>query len=224
MRWLFCAFIAVHGLIHFMGFAKAFELADLPQLAQPISRGMGILWLVAGLALLATAGLLIWLPRVWSAVGLVAVLLSQIVILSAWSDAKFGTIANVILLVAVVYGFAAQGPLSLRAEYRRTVRGRLAQPVSPPIVTEADLAPLPEPVQRYLHLTGSVGQPRVHHVKTIWRGRIPVRHRKTRGWRLQRNRVISSTSQPASTSWTPDGVSCRWTCSILSAGSRPPCG
>lgn len=172
MRWVFLALVLMHGLIHFVGFAKAFGLAEVPQLTEPISRGMGVAWLVAGLALLATAGLLVVAPRVWWAVGLGSVLVSQVVIMSSWGDAKFGTIANVILLIGVVYGFASQGPLSFRAEYRREVRERLRQPVSAPLVTEADLKPLPEAVQRYLRVTGTVGQPRVHHFTAAWRGRI----------------------------------------------------
>ena len=45
MRWVFAGIIAVHGLIHLMGPAEAFGYADLPQLTQPISRGMGLVWL-----------------------------------------------------------------------------------------------------------------------------------------------------------------------------------
>ena len=95
---------------------KAFGLAELPQLTQPISRAGGIAWLAAAAAMLATATMLILSPRLWWIVGLLAVILSQAVILSAWSDAKFGTVANVLVLAAVVYGFALHGPLSLRAE------------------------------------------------------------------------------------------------------------
>src|SRR5229473_2026019 len=47
MRWIPIALLGVHGLIHLMGFAKAFGYADLPQLTQPISRAWGVVWLVA---------------------------------------------------------------------------------------------------------------------------------------------------------------------------------
>jgi hypothetical protein len=164
--------ILIHGLIHFMGVAKAFGFAELPQLTHPVSRGMGTVWLFAGLVLLATAALLIGAPRVWWAAGLGAVLLSQAAVISSWSDAKFGTIANVVILAGVVYGFASQGPLSFAAEYRREVQERLAQPESPQVVTEADLTALPAPVQHYLRGAGAVGQPRVHHFEATWRGRI----------------------------------------------------
>ena len=42
MRWIVAILLAVHGLIHLMGFAKAFGYAELPQLTQPISREMGL--------------------------------------------------------------------------------------------------------------------------------------------------------------------------------------
>jgi len=172
MRWAFFILILLHGLIHLMGFAKAFGLAELPQLTQPIPKGVGIAWLVAALAMLAIALLFISATSSWWMAGFVVVLLSQIVIFSSWSDAKFGTVANALVLAGVVYGFASQGPSSFHAEYRRAVHERLAHPVSPSLITEADLVTLPEPVRRYLRLSGAVGEPRVHHFKASWRGRI----------------------------------------------------
>ena len=172
MRWLFFALIVGHGLVHLMGFAKAFGFAELPQLTQPISRGMGVSWLMAGLAHLVAGALLIGAPRIWWAVGLGAVLLSQLVIMSAWDDAKFGTLVNLMILAAVVYGFASQGPLSLRAEYERDVGQRSADRVTPGLVGEADLAPLPESVRRYLRVVGVVGQPKILKVRARWEGRI----------------------------------------------------
>lgn len=172
-RWLFVGLLALHGLIHLMGFAKAFGLAELPQLTQPISRAMGLAWLGAAAALLATAGLVAAEQRWWWTAGLLAVVVSQIVIASAWGDARFGTIANVILLAGVVYGFAVEGPLSFRSEYRVGVRERVARAATPSeLLTESDLAHLPAPVARYVRLSGAVGRPRVRHFASTWRGRI----------------------------------------------------
>jgi hypothetical protein len=172
MRWLFFALIVGHGLVHAMGYAKAFGLAELPQLTVPISRGLDLLWLTAGLAHLIAGALFIGAPRIWWAVGLGAVVLSQLVIISAWDDAKFGTLVNLVLLAGVVYGFASQGPLSFRAEYARDVGERTLDRVTPALVAESDLAPLPEAVQRYLRVVGAVGQPKVHSVRAAWEGRI----------------------------------------------------
>ena len=175
MKALLVTLLLAHGLIHFLGAAKAFGVASLPQLTLPVSRGAGIAWLAAGLTMVAAAVLLVTAPRVWWIIGLAAVVLSQAMIISAWSDARVGTVANVIVLAAVVYGFASGGPLGFRAQYDREVRARLADSVAPEPVTEADLEHLPPPVQRYLRVTGAVGQPRVHHVRARWSGRIRER-------------------------------------------------
>jgi hypothetical protein len=155
-----------------MGPAKAFGYADLPQLTQPISPGMGMVWLAAAILMLATAGALFVWPRGWWAVGAVAVVLSQIAIAASWHDARFGTIANGVILVAVVFGLLAWGPASLRAQYERDVDRGLARTAPTPPVSEADLAHLPDPVQRYLRRTGVIGQPRVANMRARMHGRI----------------------------------------------------
>ncbi len=172
MKWLFSGVLLVHGLIHLMGFAKAFGYAELPQLTQAISRPMGLWWLLACGLLLATAvAVFVW-PRGWWQVGLIALLVSQAVIISSWTDAKFGTPANFLLLVGVIHGFAAHGPLSFRAQFETDVANALARPSHEGLLTEQDLAPLPRAVRKYLARTGAIGQPRVHNVHVTFDGRI----------------------------------------------------
>ena len=62
-----------------MGFAKAFGLAELPQLAKPMSRPMGIGWLAAALAMFAMVVLYIRESQNWWAIGLAAVVMSEVV-------------------------------------------------------------------------------------------------------------------------------------------------
>jgi hypothetical protein len=172
MRWVFAGIIAIHGLIHLMGPAKAFGCADLPLLTQPISRGMGLVWLAAAaLTLAAVVALFVW-PRGWWMIGAVALVLSQAAIFTSWSDAKAGTVANILLLAGVAYGYFTQGPTSFRAQFDRDVRAGLARPVDAPVLTEVDVAPLPDPVQRYLRATGMVGQPLIRNYRVRMRGRI----------------------------------------------------
>lgn len=168
----FAAVLLGHGLIHLLGAAKAFGWAELPQLTQPISPAAGVLWLVStGLFVAAATALFLW-PRGWWAIGAVAVATSMLVILPAWADAKAGAIANGIILVGVVFGFLAQGPVSLRAQYERDIETLVSAPAAVTVVTDADLAHLPAPVQAYLRGVGVVGQPRVHNFRVRLRGRI----------------------------------------------------
>ena len=67
---------------------------------------MAVLWLFAAVLVLATAVLLALSVSWWWVISGIAALVSQAVIITSWSDAKAGTIANVIMLAAAGYAFA----------------------------------------------------------------------------------------------------------------------
>jgi hypothetical protein len=172
MRFFLSLLAVVHGLIHLMGPAKAFGFAELPQLTLPISSPVALLWLLAAALLFATATALCVSPRWWWVVGALAVVASQAVIVTSWTDAKYGTLANVVFLAAAVYGAFAWGPFGLRAEYEQRAARAVARLSAVPPVTEADLATLPAPVQRYLRYVGVVGHPQVRGFRVRFSGRI----------------------------------------------------
>lgn len=168
------ALFFLHGLIHLFGFAKAFGYAELPMLGPTISEPIGVLWLMAALLCLAAAAALFFAPRWWWVVGALAVVTSQAVIVTAWSDAMVGSVANLLLLAAVLYGFASRGPLSLRAEFERDLKTQWppAQSSLRGPITDNDLAALPDPVQQYLRRAGVVGRPPVTDFRATWTGRM----------------------------------------------------
>lgn len=164
--------LVLHGLIHLLGASKAFGLAELPQLTHPISRTWGLAWFAAALLVLASAVALAGGARRFWLIGAAALVVSQAVVVSSWRDAWAGTLANVLLLALVVHGWLTEGPRSFHAEFLRESAAVVARTREAPIVTEADLAGLPAPVQRYLRVTGVVGQPRVGNYHLRFRGRI----------------------------------------------------
>lgn len=173
VRWVVIAVIVVHGLIHLLGAAKGLGWAEVDQLSRPIGTATGVAWLAAAASVVSSGLLLAGRVRWWWAVGAVALVVSQAVIVTSWSDAAAGTVANVVLLAAVVHGVASQGPASSRAEYRRQVTSTLASAPPPGmVVTEADLDGLPEPVAAHLRRCGAVGRPRVSSVRARIHGRI----------------------------------------------------
>jgi len=101
VRWIVALVVVTHGLIHRLGAAQGLGWADVSQLKGPISWSMGLVWLMAAAVVVVAGATLACSARWWWAVGAVAVLMSQGLIITAWSDAKAGTLANVILLVAV---------------------------------------------------------------------------------------------------------------------------
>ncbi|WP_111721362.1 DUF6544 family protein [Homoserinimonas sp. OAct 916] len=180
VRWVVGLVVVLHGLIHLLGAAKGLGWAEVTQLAEPISAGLGAAWLVAAVITVAAGVLLLARVRWWWILGALAVASSQLVIVTSWADANVGTIVNVILLVAVVYGWASQGPLSARAEYRRRTTGALKNSRAVGLVTEADLQRLPALVADYIRQSGAVGQPFVQAFQAKFHGRI--RSGPTKPW------------------------------------------
>ncbi|HET9932820.1 MAG TPA: hypothetical protein VFQ35_19085 [Polyangiaceae bacterium] len=100
-------FVALHGLIHVMGFAKAFGASSLP-LTTPIGKPLGVAWLVTAVLMLSGAVLIVVRAESWWLPLVPGLLLSQGLILSAFADAKFGTIANLLIAIAIASSFAAR--------------------------------------------------------------------------------------------------------------------
>ncbi len=171
-RWLVAVVVVLHGLIHLTGAAKGLGWAEVSQLVEPISTRLGAVWLGAGLITVAAGVLLFGRVRWWWMVGAVAAVSSQVVIVTSWADAKVGTLANVVLVVGVVYGWASQGSRGARAEYRRRATDALDVPNSDNSVTEADLAHLPTVVAAYIRRSGAVGRPHVRTLHALFHGRI----------------------------------------------------
>lgn len=171
-RWVVGVVVLLHGLIHLMGAAKGLGWAEVSQLVQPISTGLGAVWLGAAVVTVAAGVLLLARFRWWWMVGAGAVVSSQIVIVTSWADAKVGTLANVLLLVGVIYGWASQGPRGARAEYRRRATEALTVPNAYDVVTETDLGHLPTMVGAYVRRSGALGQPHVRTLHALFHGRI----------------------------------------------------
>jgi hypothetical protein len=91
--------------------------------------------------------------------------------LAAWSDAKFGAIPNAIILMPAIVAALSVAPWSFQAQFKRDVAEGLAhQPADLPVVSDADIALLPAPVQRYLRFAGAVGKPRVWNYRLRYGG------------------------------------------------------
>jgi len=171
MRYIFLALIFLHGAIHLMGFAKAFGYARMEQLQAEISRTAGIFWLLASLLFVLSGAALVARADWWSWVAFAAILLSTILVISCWQDAKFGTIANIVILAGAIIGYSTA---NYHHTYEKEVSNGLNQTSAHPagLLTEADLVELPEPVRKYIRYTGAVGKPKVANFKIEFNGKI----------------------------------------------------
>ena len=163
--------VGLHGLIHLLGFAKALNPNNVTQLTRSIPMPVGLLWLLAAIVLIATVILFAVHTEYWWVIGIVALVLSQALICTAWSDAKFGTIPNIILLVMIVL---AMGSTFFENNYQKDVARNLIDNRSPAvsILTKADIEILPVAVQQYVTYSGSVGKPKVTNMNMIFQGEM----------------------------------------------------
>ncbi len=170
MKIAFLLILLIHGLIHLMGFVKALGLAEIEQLSRPISKPLGWVWLLTALLFMATFLFFLLKKEAWPALAIMTIIISQILIFTVWTDAKYGTIANMIILLAAVIGWAS---INFENSYEKDVRAAMqATAISDKLITEKDLEPLPEPVQKYLRYVGVVGKPKIYNVKIEFEGEM----------------------------------------------------
>lgn len=107
MKIIFASFVIIHGLIHLMDFVKAYQLAEINQITQAIPKPIGLLWLISTLMFIITAAIFLLKKYWWWTIAVPALVLSQLLIILYWQDAKFGTIANAIILIGIIIGYGA---------------------------------------------------------------------------------------------------------------------
>ncbi|MBI2417942.1 MAG: hypothetical protein HYV28_08580 [Ignavibacteriales bacterium] len=170
IKVLFIVLIIIHALIHLLGFVKAFKLTDIKELKLPISKIAGVFWLAACLLMLTSIILFAIHNEYWWIFMIPAIIISQMLIIQSWGDAKFGTIANLIILVPLLFAILNALPSSYINQFRNETTIRLNQPVKVQNLNAEDIQHLPGIVQKYLYFTGSVGKPQIWNFKSVNKG------------------------------------------------------
>ncbi len=164
----FLLVMLLHGLIHILGFIKANNLMEISSLTNDISRPVGWLWLVAS-SIFIIATVIFGMNKEWSKVAIAGVILSQILISFVWSDAKFGTLSNVLILcVAMITVMEARFKNSFRQDASESIlRSNEAKRET---LVNNDIMHLPIPLQKYLHFVDVVGKPKLRNMEVIMKG------------------------------------------------------
>jgi hypothetical protein len=169
MRIVFLLIVFIHGIIHSLGFLKAFEISQLKELTLPISKPLGVVWLITMLLFIVYGILNLTNIRYDWLLGIVAVILSQVIIFMFWKDAKFGTLPNLVILIVSIVSL---GSFLINNEFILRVKADFSNnnTFSTDILTEKDISDLPVPVQNYLYYTKSVGQKKIKNFKAEFEG------------------------------------------------------
>lgn len=117
MRWPLAFLLVAHGVAHLVGFVSSCKLATLAELPYKTTvfagrfdvgdagtRAIGLLWLLTAIAFLIVAGSVAaaagWTGRFLLAAAIVSLLLCMV----GWPDARIGVAVNVGLLLLIAIG------------------------------------------------------------------------------------------------------------------------
>ena len=183
LRIIFASVLVIHALLHLIGFAKAWATGPKGQLSGETfiqlsghpSKVTGIAWLLAGtLFLCATLGFLLrrewyWIPAV------AALVISQVLIIMDWPDARYGTILNIGVFVVVIISSAAMKfgrKVVQEADSMRALAG-----TNEIIVTEEAVSQLPVSVQRWIRRSNVVGRKTPNVIRVVQHGSLRTKPR-----------------------------------------------
>lgn len=165
MRIALILLIGVHGIIHLFGFLKAFGFSEFNAISSPISKTSGAIWLLTAFLFAIAVVLLIFQSNYWWISGFLAVIISQFLIFYYWSDAKFGTLANLIILVTVLISFAG-----IRFQ-KKVTEEQIAlfedSRLGGEVVTAESIDGLPGIVQKWLIHSGVVDKKPIFNVHLV---------------------------------------------------------
>jgi len=110
LRYLLLALLMLHGAIHLTGF-----FTPVAGRVMAMDRAPGIYWAACSALFGLTSLLLVRHEKHWAWVALLAALSSQVLIASAWEQARFGTTLNVVIvLVVLAVLFVKEAPVMFR--------------------------------------------------------------------------------------------------------------
>jgi len=167
IKVIFASVLIIHGLIHLMGFVKAFQLAKINQLTQTIHKPIGLLWLISALLFITAAVIFLLKNDWWWMIAVPALVLSQLLIFMYWQNTKYGTIANVIILVGIIIGYGAWGFNTMAKNELETFAIPAASEKK--VVTKEMLSGLPPIIQKWFERSNVIGKEIIYsvHLKQI---------------------------------------------------------
>ncbi|MBM4176164.1 MAG: hypothetical protein FJ213_08325 [Ignavibacteria bacterium] len=178
VKYFLMIIMLIHGLIHIIGFVKEFKLAEVSQLSGktlfPLTtlsaKAAGLFWLISCLLFAISAGMYLFEKDWWWIFALAGILISQVLIIIYWQDAKFGTIANIIILFAAVLAYG-------NWIFYKSTNDELMKFYPPAssqtkFISDGSISHLPAIVQKWLVQSNVVGKPIIQKVKLNQKGSL----------------------------------------------------
>ncbi len=101
MKYFLALIIFFHAILHLGGFIIAYFETDLFKGVLNISKPLGLLWLLAFFLFVKVSRNLLKRKK-WLYITIIAVGLSQFLIIKEWQETKFVTLLNLIILIVAI--------------------------------------------------------------------------------------------------------------------------
>ena len=172
LRIFFIIILIIHGLIHLIGFVRELRLAEIPKfsgktiapLSPAFAKIAGYFWGLTCLLFIITGISFLLETNTWWITGIAAIILSQLLIILYWKDAKAGTIANIIILP---FAIIAMSDWNFQKESREDIVHlfSLQSTNEEQIIRPENLDSLPAPVKKWLIHSGVVGREKIKSIR-----------------------------------------------------------
>lgn len=174
MKTAFLIILFLHGIIHILGFVKAYGFTEVSQLSREIPKSLGSLWLLCAILFFAVFILVLFNRSWWPFFAIAAVILSQTLIFIYWQNAKFGTFINIIILMVSI---PALGKYHFDKLVQKEAKELLSNSTETTLdkITKNDFAHLPVIVQKWMENSGVAGTPKIVSVRLKQKGEIKTK-------------------------------------------------
>ena len=195
MKCIFSILVLLHGAIHIMGFAKGFKIAQISNLQTDISPVLGIFWLFAFLLFAISAVGFALGKDFWLYFALPAVIISGLLVISAWSDAKYGMMPNLIILVVAIFSFSSCSMNKMIVCETKEILDA-AKTSELVITTEEAIQELPTPVQHWMRSTGIIGKPAINNARVSQKALMKMKPEQ-KDWSIAEAEQYTTVNPPA---------------------------
>ncbi|WP_439152283.1 DUF6920 family protein [Winogradskyella sp.] len=147
MKYVFSFVVLIHGIIHLKGFIDAFFTSGVNQQVLGISKPVGAVWLIT-FVLFIFSVIQYLTDKNWFYIAFIAVILSQILIIMNWDEAKYGSIINIVIFVIGLVAYGAYNfDTSVKAETSELLYG---VPESSNLISRNENYDIPEIVKKWI--------------------------------------------------------------------------
>jgi uncharacterized membrane protein (DUF485 family) len=179
---IFTCILVIHGIIHSIGLVRDFGSGKRGSLNEPLltpfvtnsNKFIGSLWLLTLIFFVFAAIFFLLKKEWWYHVAIPAVACSQFLIILNWQDAKFGTIANAIIVTVIVISVASNNFDRMVSKELKLLLSNCPR-FQPKIVTLEMLDKLPAGVQSWLKHASVVGKESIQTVHLKQEGRMRIK-------------------------------------------------